>query len=128
MNTPLPVETAYLEQSAPVRARFDKLKARDVAMRVEKLGKTFRTPSGETTIALRDIDLITHRREFLCVVGPSGCGKSTFVRILAGLDHATSGVVLVEGKPILRPCPDLGMVIQGYTLFPWLSVLMNVRF
>jgi NitT/TauT family transport system ATP-binding protein len=50
------------------------------------------------------------------------------VRILAGLDQATSGVVLVEGKPILGPSPDLGMVFQGYTLFPWLSVLKNVMF
>ena len=78
--------------------------------------------------ALRGIDIVTHRREFLCVVGPSGCGKSTFVRILAGLEDATSGVVLVDGMPVDGPCADLGMVFQGYTLFPWLTVLKNVMF
>jgi NitT/TauT family transport system ATP-binding protein len=119
---------AYLDQAPAVAARFAKLKSREVAMRVDRLGKTFRLPTGDTTIALRDIDILTHRREFLCVVGPSGCGKSTFVRILAGLDTATSGAVLVEDKPVLGPCSDLGMVFQGYTLFPWLSVIKNVMF
>lgn len=119
---------SYLDQSHEVRARFDRIKSREVALRVEKLGKTFRMPNGDTTTALRDIDVVTHRREFLCVVGPSGCGKSTFVRILAGLDTATSGAVLVDGRPVLGPCADLGMVFQGYTLFPWLTVLKNVMF
>ena len=74
-----------------MRARFDRLKAREVALRVEHLGKTFALPNGGTTEALRDIEVVTHRREFLCVVGPSGCGKSTFIRILAGLEDATTG-------------------------------------
>ena len=118
----------YRDQAPAVRARFDRLKAREVALRVEDLGKTFELPNGGTTQALRDIDVVTHRREFLCVVGPSGCGKSTFVRILAGLEDATSGVVLVDGTPVSGPCADLGMVFQGYTLFPWLSVRRNVMF
>ncbi|KQP50919.1 ABC transporter ATP-binding protein [Methylobacterium sp. Leaf108] len=118
----------YRTQGEPVRARFSKLKGREVALRVEKLTKTFRTADGGVTVALKDIDLVTHRREFLCVVGPSGCGKSTFVRILAGLETATSGVVSVEGVPVSGPGADRGMVFQGYTLFPWLSVLRNVAF
>ena len=122
------LETSYLDQTPDIRARFSKLKARPVAMRVQKLCKTFRLPNGATTTALRDIDIVTHRREFLCVVGPSGCGKSTFVRILAGLDGATSGVVLVDDRRVTGPSPDLGMVFQGYTLFPWLTVLKNVMF
>jgi NitT/TauT family transport system ATP-binding protein len=119
---------SHLDQSDAVRARFDRIKARDVALRVQSLGKTFRTPKGGTTVALRGIDIITHRREFLCVVGPSGCGKSTFVRILAGLETATSGTVLVDGHPVNGPGADRGMVFQGYTLFPWLTVLRNVMF
>ena len=70
----------------------------------------------------------THRREFLCVVGPSGCGKSTLVRILAGLEEKTSGQVLLQGTPVDGPGPDRGMVFQGYTLFPWLTVKKNVMF
>ena len=118
----------YREQAPAVRARFDRLKAREVALRVEGLGKAFALPNGGSTEALRAIDLVTYRREFLCVVGPSGCGKSTFVRILAGLEDASTGVALVDGTPVRGPCADLGMVFQGYTLFPWLTVLKNVMF
>ncbi len=121
---PLP---SYLEQSVEVRARFDRLKARDIVLTVRKLGKTFRSPK-RTTVALHDIDFRTHRREFLCVVGPSGCGKSTLVRILAGLEEQTSGDVLLGNKPVLGPGKDRGMVFQGYTLFPWLTVKKNVMF
>ena len=128
MTSGLSPDLSYRDQAPAVRSRFDRLKAREVALRVEQLGKVFALPNGGTTEALRDIEVITHRREFLCVVGPSGCGKSTFVRILAGLEEATCGAVLVDGTPVRGPCADLGMVFQGYTLFPWLTVLKNVMF
>jgi NitT/TauT family transport system ATP-binding protein len=124
MPRPLP---SYLEQSPEVRARFDRLKARHIILRVDKLGKVFNS-HGRSTLALNDISFTTHRREFLCVVGPSGCGKSTLVRILAGLEEPSSGEVLLEGKPVTEPGSDRGMVFQGYTLFPWLTVKKNVMF
>ncbi len=62
------------------------------------------------------------------MVGPSGCGKSTLVRILAGLEEHTGGDVLLQGKPVTGPGSDRGMVFQGYTLFPWLTVKRNVMF
>jgi NitT/TauT family transport system ATP-binding protein len=62
------------------------------------------------------------------VIGPSGCGKSTFIRIIAGLDECSGGVALLDGKDIGEPGPDRGMVFQGYTLFPWLTVKANVMF
>ena len=118
---------SYLEQSVAVRARFDSLKARDVILTVSGLHKNFDS-GGNTTVALQDINFSTHRREFLCVVGPSGCGKSTLVRILAGLEEHTGGDVLLQGKPVTGPGSDRGMVFQGYTLFPWLTVKRNVMF
>jgi NitT/TauT family transport system ATP-binding protein len=124
MPRPLP---SYLDQAPEVRARFDRLKSRDVILRVAHLSKIFATRSG-STVALNDINFVTHRREFLCVVGPSGCGKSTLVRILAGLEEPTSGEVLLEGHPVTEPGTDRGMVFQGYTLFPWLTVKKNVMF
>jgi NitT/TauT family transport system ATP-binding protein len=124
MPRPLP---SYFDQSPNVSARFERLKARDVILRVEHLSKIFTSQSG-TTVALNDINFVTHRREFLCVVGPSGCGKSTLVRILAGLEEPSSGEVLLEGKPVTEPGSDRGMVFQGYTLFPWLTVKKNVMF
>jgi NitT/TauT family transport system ATP-binding protein len=119
--------TAYLDLAPDVRARFDRLKAREVILRVEHLSKVFETRGGRT-VALDDITFETHRREFLCIVGPSGCGKSTLVRILAGLDRQSSGEVLLAGKPVTGPGADRGMVFQGYTLFPWLTVKRNVMF
>ncbi|KUY54566.1 ABC transporter ATP-binding protein [Burkholderia sp. RF2-non_BP3] len=117
----------YLIQSDAVRERFARLKARDVILDVRHVGKRFATPQGEC-VALDDISFRTHRREFVCVIGPSGCGKSTLIRILAGLDTQTSGEVLLDGKPVQGPGADRGMVFQGYTLFPWLTVKKNVMF
>ncbi|WP_321926021.1 ABC transporter ATP-binding protein [Burkholderia sp. BCC1998] len=117
----------YLIQSDAVRERFARLKTRDVILDVRHVGKRFATPQGEC-VALDDISFRTHRREFVCVIGPSGCGKSTLIRILAGLDAQTSGEVLLDGKPVQGPGADRGMVFQGYTLFPWLTVKKNVMF
>ncbi|RQR32785.1 ABC transporter ATP-binding protein [Burkholderia sp. Bp9143] len=117
----------YLIQSDAVRERFARLKSRDVILDVRHVGKRFATPQGEC-VALDDISFRTHRREFVCVIGPSGCGKSTLIRILAGLEAQTSGEVLLDGKPVQGPGADRGMVFQGYTLFPWLTVKKNVMF
>jgi NitT/TauT family transport system ATP-binding protein len=117
----------YLDQSEAVRTRFDKLKKREVILEVKHLGKQFQSQQGPVT-ALRDISFKTHRREFVCVIGPSGCGKSTLIRILAGLESASSGEVLLDNKPVFEPGPERGMVFQGYTLFPWLNVKENVMF
>jgi NitT/TauT family transport system ATP-binding protein len=118
---------AYTKQSPAVRARFKRLRAREVILDVRALTKHFGTGQG-STVALNNINFTTHRREFLCVVGPSGCGKSTLVRILAGLEEQTSGDVLLLGKPVIGPGSDRGMVFQSYTLFPWLTVKKNVMF
>jgi len=113
----------YRDQSPEVAARFARLKSRPVILDVRHLTKTFHN---HTT--LNDISVEVHRRELMCVVGPSGCGKSTFIRIVAGLETPTSGDVLVEGSPVDGPGSDRGMVFQGYTLFPWLTVKKNVMF
>ncbi len=118
---------SYLEQEPAVKDRFDRLKQRPVALEVKNLHKNFDTPRGQIT-ALKDINFKAYRREFTCVIGPSGCGKSTLIRILAGLETSSSGSVLLNGEEVTGPGPDRGMVFQGYTLFPWLSVKRNVMF
>jgi len=118
---------SYLEQTPEVAARFARLVQRPVALEVKGLTKRFESSRGVVT-ALDNLSFSVHKREFTCVIGPSGCGKSTLVRILAGLETATSGEVLVEGKSVSGAGPDRGMVFQGYTLFPWLSVKENVMF
>ncbi len=119
--------SAYLQQDPEVRARLARLKARDVILEVRDLGKTYESPQGPVP-ALRGVNLQVHRREFLCVIGPSGCGKSTLIRMLAGLESHTAGAVLLDGQPVSGPGRDRGMVFQGYTLFPWLTVKRNVMF
>lgn len=119
--------SSYLDKTPEVAARFERLVQRPVALEVKGLTKIFESSRGRVT-ALKDLSFSVHKREFTCVIGPSGCGKSTLVRILAGLETATSGEVLVGGKSVSGPGPDRGMVFQGYTLFPWLSVKQNVMF
>jgi len=126
MNQPVQLPS-YLIQSDAVKARFDKLKSREVILEVKDLSKIYKTAKGET-LALNNVSFKTHRREFVSVIGASGCGKSTLVRILAGLESHTGGEVLLDNKPINGPGRDRGMVFQGYTLFPWLTVRKNVMF
>lgn len=118
---------SYMEQTPEVAARFARLAERPVALEVKGLTKHFESSRGKVT-ALENLSFSVKKREFTCVIGPSGCGKSTLVRILAGLETASSGEVLVGGKSVSGPGPDRGMVFQGYTLFPWLSVKENVMF
>jgi len=117
----------YLEQSEAVRARFDQIRRREVILEARGLGKKFHSAQCEVQ-ALRNIDFKVHHREFVCVIGPSGCGKSTLIRTVAGLEKHTAGEVLVDSKPVEGPGPDRGMVFQGYSLFPWLTVRGNVMF
>jgi len=118
---------SYLEQSDEVRDRFTRLKQRPVILEVDQLSKQFDTPQGSVT-ALNKVSFKTHRREFVCVIGPSGCGKSTLIRILAGLENESSGRVMLAGNEVHGPGPDRGMVFQGYTLCPWLTVKKNGMF
>ncbi len=117
----------YREQTPEVAARFAKIKERPVVLTVRNLEKAFGT-NGSRHVVFDHVSLDIHRREFVTIIGPSGCGKSTFIRIAAGLEEATSGEMLLDGKPITGPSPDRGMVFQGYTLFPWRTVKENVMF
>ena len=74
---------------------------------------------------LRAIDLTIAPGEFISVVGPSGCGKTTFLRIVAGLETASSGKVLIDGKPVTKPGGDRGFVFQNDSLLPWRTVFAN---
>ncbi len=75
--------------------------------------------------ALRGIDLTIERGEFISVVGPSGCGKTTFLRIVAGLEAATAGDVLLDGRIVREPGTDRGFVFQNDSLLPWRTVFAN---
>ena len=79
------------------------------------------------TSVLAGIDLTIDEGEFVTLVGTSGCGKSTFLKMLLGVEPASSGKLLMDGKPIAtEPGPDRGIVFQHYSVFPHLTVLSNV--
>ena len=96
------------------------------AIELRDVTKRFRTPSGDIYTALRDLNLTVAPGEFVSVVGPTGCGKSTTLALVSGLTPASSGEVLVQGKPVGGIGDNLGYVFQGDVLFPWKSVLGNV--
>jgi NitT/TauT family transport system ATP-binding protein len=75
--------------------------------------------------ALQNIDVAVEQGEFISVVGPSGCGKTTFLRIVAGLEPASSGTILLDDKPLLGPGGNRGFVFQNDSLLPWRTVLSN---
>ena len=100
----------------------------DVKLKVTNLQMTFPARGRKTTdiVALKNINLEVKESEFVVIVGPSGCGKSTLINIIGGLEHAVEGEVQIDGKDVTGPGADRGMVFQGYSLFPWLTVLKNV--
>ncbi len=86
---------------------------------------------GDGTVAVDDLDLEIHDGEFMIFVGPSGCGKTTALRMVAGLEHPTSGEILIGGKVVndLDPVDrDIAMVFQNYALYPHMTVRNNIGF
>jgi NitT/TauT family transport system ATP-binding protein len=94
---------------------------------IQNVGKVFERAASPVP-ALENVNLSIDDNEFITLVGASGCGKSTLLRILAGLEYRTSGEVLCSGKNITSPGADRAMVFQHYSLYPWLSVIDNIKF
>ncbi len=94
---------------------------------IENVVKSFRKPDGSQFVVLDGINLTVSSQEYVSVIGHSGCGKSTLIRIVAGLEKATSGLVTLEGKEIKKPGSERMMVFQGYSLLPWLTVKENIK-
>jgi len=97
-------------------------------IKIENVGKIYRTDDGTEVQALRNIDLEIRDGEFVCLVGPSGCGKSTLLEIVAGLQEHTEGAVYLDDTPIKAPSRDIGVVFQDAALFPWRTVERNILY
>ena len=96
---------------------------------VERLKKVYPNPGGVANPPVfDDIHFAIERGEFVCIVGHSGCGKTTILNVLAGLEEATSGDVIMDGREISGPSLDRGVVFQSHALMPWMTVLGNVAF
>ena len=92
---------------------------------VRDLSKSF-SRDGKTVEAIADFSLAVNEGEFVSIVGPSGCGKSTFLHIVGGFESAGRGTVRLNGKAVVAPGPDRGMMFQEFSLYPWRSVFGNV--
>jgi nitrate/nitrite transport system ATP-binding protein len=75
-----------------------------------------------------NVSFSLERGEFVCIIGHSGCGKTTILNILAGLDEASAGEVIMDGREVSGPSLDRGVVFQGHALMPWLTVRRNIAF
>ena len=100
-----------------------------IELKLKDVSKSFsRVDSTEVTNAVTDVNVSMYNGEFVSLVGTSGCGKSTILRMIAGLIAPTTGELTINGDKITAPGPDIGMVFQKPTLFPWLTVEDNVAF
>jgi NitT/TauT family transport system ATP-binding protein len=100
-------------------------------LEIRELTKVFYDDPKEQTnghLVLDHISFSVPKNEFVCLLGPSGCGKTTLLRIVAGLNQADGGAVLVEGQAVKGSGQDRCMVFQNYGLLPWRSVRDNVEF
>jgi NitT/TauT family transport system ATP-binding protein len=99
-------------------------------LEVQNLSKSYRQTGGQTTAAIGNISCKVESGAFISFIGPSGCGKTTLLMTIAGLLAPSSGSVIVKGKQVNGPPPNLVLLFQEYnkSLFAWRSVLGNVRF
>ncbi len=74
------------------------------------------------------VNFAMEKGEFVCIIGHSGCGKTTILNVLAGLDEASAGTVIMDNREVSGPSLDRGVVFQGHALMPWLSVMSNIAF
>jgi nitrate ABC transporter ATP-binding subunit len=90
------------------------------------LAKIFPGPSGPVT-AVTDVNAKVRAGEFVAILGHSGCGKSTVLSIIAGLERATYGGVVIDGTQVIGPGPERAIVFQAPCLLPWLTARENVK-
>src|SRR3954469_23454029 len=94
-------------------------------LQVQGLSKTF---SGQPLPVFGNVAFAVEKGEFVCIIGHSGCGKTTILNILAGLDRASDGTVIMDGREVAGPSLERGVVFQGHALMPWLSAMKNIAF
>jgi NitT/TauT family transport system ATP-binding protein len=95
---------------------------------IQDVSKVFRSGKAPDLVALKDIRLNVQEGEFVTIVGPSGCGKSTLLYLIAGLETPTEGQILIDGNPVNKPDPKVGIIFQEFRIFLWRTVFKNVVF
>jgi spermidine/putrescine transport system ATP-binding protein len=117
-----------VKQSEPVQEASDKSMA--AAINAERVTKVFGSGK-DKVLALSDVTVAIQENEFFTLLGPSGCGKTTLLRLIAGFDHPTEGVIRLHGRDISHLPPyqrSVNTVFQSYALFPHMTVAQNISF
>src|SRR5258706_10318952 len=97
-------------------------------LEIDHVSKKFPAPDGGGDVTVfRNVAFGLAEGEFLTMVGHSGCGKSTLLNIIAGLERASAGGVVLEGREVTRPGIDRMVVFQNFSLMPWMTVFENIR-
>lgn len=96
-------------------------------LRVDQVDKSFGS-GARRKLVLDQVSFTVNTGEFVALVGSSGSGKSTMMRLVAGLERPSAGVITIDGRPVRGPGADRGMVFQKYSLYPWLTAAQNVAF
>lgn len=95
---------------------------------IDGIEKSFTNEKNEQVLVLDHIDINMEKGSFVSIVGPSGCGKSTLLYMIAGLEKVDKGSIRIAGNEVKKPGPDRVVVFQEAGLFPWLTVLENVKY
>ena len=97
-------------------------------LEIRDLNQSFPRDDGSQLVVLEHLSLEVQDKEFVCILGASGCGKTTLLRMIAGLDTAESGSIILDGEEMKGTSPKVGMVFQEYSLLPWRTVIDNIAF
>ncbi len=97
-------------------------------LEIRDLSQSFPREDGTELTVLDHLNIDVQDKEFVCILGSSGCGKTTLLRLIAGLDTARAGSILLDGEEMKGPSSKVGFVFQEYSLFPWRSVIDNIAF
>jgi len=95
-------------------------------LEIDHVSRVFENDRGQPFVAIKDVYFEMKEGEFVSIIGHSGCGKSTVLNILSGLDRATEGGIVLEGREVREPGPDRMLVFQNHSLLPWLTVRQNI--
>lgn len=96
-------------------------------LQIDHVSKFFPSTSGDGDVCIfKDVTIKIEQGEFVTVIGHSGCGKSTLLNIIAGLETASEGGIILQGKEVIGPGIDRMVVFQNFSLMPWMTVFENI--